>query len=34
VVVLRRGRKVADKRIADSSPQEVTALITGALEFA
>jgi simple sugar transport system ATP-binding protein len=34
VVVLRRGRKVADKRIADSSPHEVTALITGALEFA
>jgi simple sugar transport system ATP-binding protein len=34
VVVLRRGRKVADKRIAESSPQEVTALITGALEFA
>lgn len=34
VVVLRRGRKVADKRIADTSPHEVTALITGALEFA
>jgi simple sugar transport system ATP-binding protein len=34
VVVLRRGRKVADKRITESSPHEVTALITGALEAA
>ena len=34
VVVMRRGRKVADKAINDSSPHEVTALITGALEFA
>ena len=34
VIVLRRGRKVADKRIAESSPHEVTALITGALEAA
>jgi simple sugar transport system ATP-binding protein len=32
LVVLRRGRKVADKRIADSSPEEVTGLITGAIE--
>jgi simple sugar transport system ATP-binding protein len=32
VVVLRRGRKVADKRIANSSPEEVTGLITGAIE--
>jgi simple sugar transport system ATP-binding protein len=32
VVVLRRGRKVADKRIAQSSPEEVTGLITGAIE--
>ena len=32
VVVLRRGRKVADKRIALSSPEEVTGLITGAIE--
>ena len=32
VVVLRRGRKVADKRIAASSPEEVTGLITGAIE--
>ena len=34
VAVLRRGRKVADKPTADSSPEEVTALITGALEAA
>ena len=34
VVVMRRGRKVADKPIIRSSPQEVTALITGALETA
>ena len=34
IVVLRRGRKVADKPIAESSPQEVTGLITGAIENA
>ncbi len=34
VVVMRRGRKVADKPVAQSSPQEVTGLITGALEAA
>ena len=34
LAVLRRGRKVADKRIADSSPEEVTGLITGAIESA
>lgn len=34
LVVLRRGRKVADKRIADSSPEEVTGLITGAIRSA
>jgi simple sugar transport system ATP-binding protein len=34
IAVLRRGRKVADKAIADSSPEEVTALITGAIERA
>ena len=34
LVVLRRGRKVGDKRIADSSPEEVTGLITGAIENA
>jgi simple sugar transport system ATP-binding protein len=34
VIVMRRGHKVADKKTADSSPEEVTALITGALEKA
>jgi simple sugar transport system ATP-binding protein len=34
VAVLRRGRKVADKPIASTSPEEVTGLITGALEAA
>ena len=34
VVVMRRGRKVADKRIAESSPEEVTGLITGAIHVA
>jgi len=34
IVVLRRGRKVADKPIAGSSPEEVTGLITGAIEVA
>jgi simple sugar transport system ATP-binding protein len=32
VIVMRRGRKVADKRISSSSPEEVTGLITGAIE--
>jgi len=32
VAVLRRGRKIADKPIGQSSPEEVTGLITGALE--
>jgi len=32
VVVLRRGRKVADKPVSQSSPEEVTGLITGAIE--
>ena len=32
VIVMRRGRKVADKSIAASSPEEVTGLITGAIE--
>jgi simple sugar transport system ATP-binding protein len=30
IVVMRRGHKVADKAITESSPEEVTALITGA----
>jgi simple sugar transport system ATP-binding protein len=34
VIVMRRGSKVADKPIGDSSPEEVTALITGAREAA
>jgi simple sugar transport system ATP-binding protein len=34
VIVMRRGTKVADKAIASSSPEEVTALITGAKEAA
>ena len=34
LVVLRRGGKVADKRIADTSPEEVTGLITGAIREA
>ena len=34
VIVMRRGTLVADKRIADSSPEEVTGLITGAIASA
>jgi simple sugar transport system ATP-binding protein len=34
VAVLRRGSKVADKQVADSSPEEITGLITGAIESA
>ncbi len=34
VIVMRRGRKVADKKIGASSPEEVTGLITGAIEQA
>jgi simple sugar transport system ATP-binding protein len=34
IVILRRGRLVADKRAGQSSPQEVTGLITGAIETA
>jgi simple sugar transport system ATP-binding protein len=34
IVVLRRGRKVADKDVVKSSPEEVTGLITGAVEYA
>ncbi len=32
IIVLRRGRKVADKKIVATSPEEVTGLITGAIE--
>jgi simple sugar transport system ATP-binding protein len=34
IVVLRRGHKVADKDIKQSSPEEVTGLITGAIRAA
>ena len=34
VFVMRRGRKVAEKPIAQSSPEEVTGLITGAIHAA
>ena len=34
VIVMRRGRKVADKPIEQSSPEEVTGLITGAIQVA
>jgi simple sugar transport system ATP-binding protein len=34
IAVLRRGEKVADKPISDSSPEEVTGLITGAIDRA
>jgi simple sugar transport system ATP-binding protein len=34
VLVLRRGRKVAEKPIHESSPEEVTGLITGAIHAA
>ena len=34
VAVLRRGEKVAEKPIGDTSPEEVTGLITGAIERA
>ncbi|HVY08175.1 MAG TPA: ATP-binding cassette domain-containing protein [Burkholderiales bacterium] len=34
VVVMRRGEKVADKPAARTSPEEVTGLITGAIESA
>jgi simple sugar transport system ATP-binding protein len=34
IVVLRRGHKVADKAAKESSPEEVTGLITGAIAAA
>lgn len=34
IAVLRRGNLVASKRAKDSSPEEVTGLITGAIEHA
>lgn len=34
IVVLRRGHKVADKATTDTSPEEITGLITGAIHAA
>jgi simple sugar transport system ATP-binding protein len=34
IIVMRRGEKVADKPSAGTSPEEVTGLITGAIEAA
>jgi simple sugar transport system ATP-binding protein len=34
VIVMRRGHKVADKPIRESSPEDVTGLITGAIDTA
>ncbi len=34
IIVMRRGAKVADKLIADTSPEEITGLITGAIRAA
>jgi simple sugar transport system ATP-binding protein len=34
VAVIRRGRKVAEKPVTQSSPEEVTGLITGAIQHA
>jgi simple sugar transport system ATP-binding protein len=34
IIVLRRGNKVADKPTAKTSPEEITGLITGAIERA
>jgi simple sugar transport system ATP-binding protein len=32
IAVLRRGRKVAERRVAETTPEEITGLITGAVE--
>lgn len=34
VAVLRRGSKVADKKTSETNPEEITGLITGAIEAA
>lgn len=34
IIVMRRGTKVADKRTAETSPEEITGLITGAIRAA
>jgi simple sugar transport system ATP-binding protein len=32
VAVLRRGRKVAERRVGETTPEEITGLITGAID--
>jgi simple sugar transport system ATP-binding protein len=32
VAVLRRGRKVAERRIAETTREEITGLVTGAIQ--
>ncbi len=34
IIVMRRGTKVADKVVAETSPEEITGLITGAIRAA
>jgi simple sugar transport system ATP-binding protein len=34
IIVLRRGAKVADKHTKETTPEEVTGLITGAIRAA
>ena len=34
IVVMRRGTKVADKHVNQTSPEEITGLITGAIRAA
>ncbi|MBP7001115.1 ATP-binding cassette domain-containing protein [Amaricoccus sp.] len=34
IIVLRRGKKVADKRTVETTPEEITGLITGAIHAA
>jgi simple sugar transport system ATP-binding protein len=34
IIVMRRGEKVADKRTVETSPEEITGLITGAIREA
>jgi simple sugar transport system ATP-binding protein len=34
IIVMRRGTKVADKQTSETSPEEITGLITGAIRAA
>ena len=34
IIVMRRGAKVADKRTSQTTPEEITGLITGAIRVA